>query len=107
MLRACRQWRLARELGAAADSRPPLLDADAGVIAAGASAAAQEERGDIPALLEFIARARSMRRPSLSAKLKRRAPDVALKVNGVLSRHPRVKAKMRTLALNYLKIQDW
>jgi hypothetical protein len=104
VLKTCGQARLARKVVAVAAIGPTngnLLHPTPSPVFVSTS------KEDVKQLLEYLQSIRSGRRPTLKAKLKGTAPGIASAVTNALSRHPALKSKVRTFALNYLKIQDW
>lgn len=111
-LRACSQRALARELSTAGADYSRMFSDNEKLKGAYRSEGDDPPlvvaaNYDVEELLEYLSRIRSSRRPKLSAKLKSRAPTIANAVNNLLTRHPTLKAKVRTFAMSYLKIQDW
>ena len=111
-LRACSQRALARELSAAGADYSRMFSGNGNLKGAYSTeghnpALVDASNHEVGELLEYLRRIRSSRRPKLSAKLKSRAPTIATAVNNLLTRYPTVKAKVRTFAMSYLKIQDW
>jgi hypothetical protein len=104
VLRACGQGRLARKLAGVAQitaTNGDLPQPDTG------DRHVTSSDQDVSELLRYLQDIRSADSSTVKTKLKARAPQIASAINSVLSRQPALKAKMRTFALNYLKIQDW